>query len=328
MIGDRRSYSLSACSGGPTHLPDPHSPACISVILIDTYNVLHTPGVLPLGLAGLDIDGLCRLIAVGRYAAREITLVCDGHGRDTRRGGMHIVFAGDADSWIESRLARDSAPRRILVVSSDRRVRRAADRVGAAVLSSATFLARLAIDLDRKRPEPRPRFATDVPLDALSVAYWAGHFGVSREEMARLEAESRSITPSMESPEPGLGGVKAGGPQPEEARPAGRLNRETMGHERPAPPSLGEGLPPPAFDARGLADDPVIRSALEHWSGRLSLDDLDMSRWLDEGPNDRTPADAPDAGKSASSGERGKRGARGSSRGKNTPRGSEGRKER
>lgn len=298
------------------------------MILIDTYNVLHTPGVLPLGLAGLDVDGLCRLIAAGRYAAREITLVCDGHGRDTRRGGIRLVYAGDADSWIESRLASDSAPRRILVVSSDRRVRRAADRAGAAVISSATFLARLAIDLDRKKPEPRPRFATDVPLDALSVAYWAGQFGVSREEMARLEAESRSITPSMERPEPGPAGGKPGGPPPEKSRSAARLNRETAGHERSVPPSLGKGLPPPAFDARGLADDPVIRSALEHWSGRLSLDDLDMRRWLDQGPIDRAPADAPDAGKSTPSGEPGERGTLGNSRGKRTPRGSKSRKER
>lgn len=259
------------------------------MILIDTYNVLHTPGVLPLGLAGLDVDGLCRLISAGRYASREITLVCDGHGKDFRRGTMHIVFAadsGDADSWIEDRLARDSAPRRILVVSSDRRVRRAADKAGAAVLSSATFLAQLAIDLERKKPKSRPRFAKDLPLDALSVAYWAGQFGLSREEMMRLDAESRAITPGGEPAESG-----------NERGQSGKSKKEKQtGHvgltdEPQAPPSLGAGLSRPEFDARALAEDPVIRSALEHWSGRLSLDDLDMRRWLDSATMGESPID-------------------------------------
>jgi predicted RNA-binding protein with PIN domain len=267
------------------------------VILIDTYNVLHTPGVLPLGLAGLDVDGLCRLIATGRYASREITLVCDGHGKDTRRGTMHVVFAadsGDADSWIESRLARDSAPRRLLVVSSDRRVRRAADKAGAAVLSSATFLAQLAIDLDRKKPKPRPRFATDLPLDALSVAYWAGQFGLSREEMTRLDEESRAISPSRREREPAEAPRQAdvnpresgpGNGDPGKTKSVGMPKSPPAGSEPRTAPALGAGLPPPAFDARALADDPVIRSALEHWSGRLSLDDLDMSRWIDHSPS-------------------------------------------
>jgi hypothetical protein len=307
------------------------------LILIDTYNVLHAPGVLPLGLAGLDVDGLCRLIAAGRYASRELTLVCDGHGKDARRGGMQVVFAGDADSWIESRLAHDSAPRRILVVSSDRRVRRAADKAGAAVLSSATFLAQLAIDLDRKKPKPRPRFATDLPLDALSVAYWAGQFGLSREEMTRLDEESRAITPRgrERAPDeaPRKASVKprdsgAGTGDPGQAKAGGAPTSPPAGSEPRTAPELGAGLPPHALDPRALADDPVIRSALEHWSGRLSLDDLDMSRWLDQGPIDRTPSDAPDAGTNTSSGEPGRRGDFGSSRGKNAPRGSKGRKER
>ena len=33
--------------------------------------------------------------------------------------------------------------------------------------------------------------------------------------------------------------------------------------------------------ASSLMDDPVIREALEEWRDRLSVDDLDMSRWLD-----------------------------------------------
>ncbi|MFO0834814.1 MAG: NYN domain-containing protein [Phycisphaerales bacterium] len=273
------------------------------MLLIDTYNVLHTPGVLPLGLAGLDVDGLCRLVTASRYASREITLVCDGHGKDTRRGTMHVVFAadsGDADSWIESRLAHDSAPRRILVVSSDRRIRRAADKAGAAVLSSATFLAQLAIDLDRKRPKPRPRFATDLPLDALSVAYWAGQFGLSREEMTRLDEESHAITPGgrergtdeaprkadVKARESGAGNGDSG-----KAKAGGVPKSPAAGSETRAAPALGAGLPPPAFDAKALADDPVIRSALEHWSGRLSLDDLDMSRWIDH-PSGASSIDA------------------------------------
>lgn len=308
------------------------------MILIDTYNVLHTPGVLPLGLAGLDVDGLCRLISAGRYASREITLVCDGHGKDARRGTMHIVFAadsGDADSWIEERLARDSAPRRILVVSSDRRVRRAADKAGAAVLSSATFLAQLAIDLERKKPKPRPRFATDLPLDALSVAYWAGQFGLSREEMTRLDAESRAITPGGEIRESGKSvaepGIGSG--EPGKAKKAEKTSREGVAEKLPGPPSLGQGLSRPEFDARALADDPVIRSALEHWSGRLSLDDLDMRRWLDSTTMDQStgsspPAQGPDDATKKATARSPTDGASEDSRGRRTARGTKRRKGR
>lgn len=310
------------------------------MILIDTYNVLHTPGVLPLGLAGLDVDGLCRLIAASRYASREITLVCDGHGKDTRRGPMHVVFAaesGDADSWIELRLAHDSAPRRILVVSSDRRVRRAADKAGAAVLSSATFLAQLAIDLDRKKPKPRPRFATDLPLDALSVAYWAGQFGLSREEMTRLDEESRAITPrgrereldeaprnaDVKPRESGTGHGNHG-----TAKAGGAPKSPAAGSEPRAAPALGEGLPPLAFDSQSLADDPVIRSALEHWSGRLSLDDLDMRRWLDQASVGESPPAASDEDATTSAGNPQKSGASEKSRDQRTARGAKRRRGR
>lgn len=266
------------------------------VILVDAYNVLHTPGVLPLGLAGLDVMGLARLIGAGRYARREIVLVCDGRGSDSRHADLRIVYAGpshDADGWIEDRLARDSAPRRMLVVSSDRRVLRAADRAGASVLTSATFLAQLALDVDRKKPKPRPRFATDLPLDALSVAYWAGQFGLSREEMARLDDESHAITPTREPRESGKEPAAINVKKPAKSTASDTAKNDGS---RQATPVLGEGLAPPAFDAAALASDPVIRSALEHWSGRLSLDDLDMNRWIDQPPADEPPTDVPPPG--------------------------------
>ena len=47
-------------------------------LVLDTFNVLHTVGVLPPELAGLDIAGLARLIGESRHRNEKTTLVCDG----------------------------------------------------------------------------------------------------------------------------------------------------------------------------------------------------------------------------------------------------------
>ncbi|MFG0258484.1 MAG: NYN domain-containing protein [Phycisphaerales bacterium JB043] len=133
------------------------------MVLIDTFNVLHVTGVLPPELAGLDIAGLARLVSGSRWRDRPVVLVCDGTGGGRVRsrtfvrpldGHPHIgaLFVGpgkDADGEIERRLERDSSPRRILVVSSDNRLRASARRRRAEWMSSEAFLGALAADASR-----------------------------------------------------------------------------------------------------------------------------------------------------------------------------------
>ncbi|MFM1822758.1 MAG: YacP-like domain, partial [Planctomycetota bacterium] len=108
-------------------------------LIIDTYNVLHVEGVLPAHLAGLDVDGLARLIGASRFAADAVWLVCDGSSQRARRMGRVVIEpagAGrSADDHIADWLAAHSAPRRVTLVTSDRAVARRGRARGAACVS-------------------------------------------------------------------------------------------------------------------------------------------------------------------------------------------------
>ncbi|MEO0632054.1 MAG: NYN domain-containing protein, partial [Planctomycetota bacterium] len=113
------------------------------MLLVDTYNVLHTPAALR-SLHDEPTPGhLAVLVAASRYRRDRAVLICDGSPHPEHLGpsaeqraefryrveGVEIVYAGpgrDADSLIEQWIARDSAPRRLKIVSNDRRLIRAA----------------------------------------------------------------------------------------------------------------------------------------------------------------------------------------------------------
>ncbi len=261
------------------------------MLIIDAYNALHATGALPSHLAGIELEGLSRLIRASRYAARPALLVCDGTPRsealtrastDRRFPGQYtihecrILFAGagkDADSLIERLLTQDSAPARLLVVSTDRRVRKAASRRGAQSITSGEFLSQLAADEARPRPEAYPAFAQEIPLDPYSLALWMREFGFEPEPPARPSSL----------------------PKPETAKPK-TDKPKTDGHAQAAPPksnppaaSSAPHAPKPALPVNTdpvLADphisDPLLLEALRHWDGRLRADELDMRRWLEK----------------------------------------------
>ncbi|MEX0741392.1 MAG: hypothetical protein WD079_01260, partial [Phycisphaeraceae bacterium] len=107
------------------------------MLMLDAYNVLHCSYVLPDRYAMVDPAGLCEMIRSSGLSARGgnggAVVVCDGapkpHERsDDGGGGVDLVYAGpgrDADTLLEQMIARDTAPRQMIVVSNDRRIRRA-----------------------------------------------------------------------------------------------------------------------------------------------------------------------------------------------------------
>lgn len=265
------------------------------MLVIDTYNVLGVTGVLPPEMADLDVPGLAQRLRSGRHARDPALLVCDGTppGKSwSPRGGLRldalegvrVVYAGpgrEADTLIEQILADSSAARRMTVVSNDRRVQRAARRQRAGVLSSDAFLRGLAADARRAGPAPYPAFAKAIPLAEDRVASWLRTFDLGPEfveelaratgqDPARVERQLWAIRDHAEAVET-TGGVDAeGGPAPEgpepEAGASGALSARS-------PTGPGEDDEPV---------DPLLLEALEEWRGRLSLDDLDMERWLGE----------------------------------------------
>lgn len=297
------------------------------MLLIDTSNVLHVTGVLPSHLAGLDVPGLARLIAASRYARRRAVLVCDGLGprpgaEGARPGadamastntapsgrevaGLDVVYAGanqEADDVIERLIAHDSAPRRLLVVSTDRRLVRAARRRRAQSIASEAFLRHLASDSDKPKAQALPGFAAQVPLNEYAVDYWMAHFGYGQAKGVDAPGEG-PISNISKAAQRGLEQLRLR----ERAR---QLAQSPNAHERlkipqhlleadgactptatkPAPPSIAPALHPPAppkgpVPAGELPSD--LARLLKDSGLRIDPAELDMSRWL---PRDEPPA--------------------------------------
>lgn len=256
-------------------------------LLIDTYNVLHLAAASPDALSGLDVAGLAELVAAhGMGSSREATLVCDGtkgptDGESSRQiaPGVMVRYAGsgaDADTLLERLIEEDSAPRRLLVVSSDRRVQRAAQRRRARVESSEVFLRRL---IERARRAGKASTGANplraqVPLDVYSTAGWMRVFGYDASDIvARAGSASALRRPEPAAPQR-TPDRAASTPQ----RPPERADQRRDRQGAVSPPATSRAEP--AVPPHAAPPDPLLAEAIRAWEGRLSLDDLDMERWL------------------------------------------------
>ncbi len=231
-------------------------------LIVDAFNVLHAWGGGPDPGGYQELQSLSGLIARSRYAQGKVTIVCDGRRFQAAKpefsAPCKVVFAGagkDADSVIESIIQRDSAPRSMIVASSDRRLQRAVRKRGGRWFSSPQFLGQIVRDSAAPAPQPiRPAFARKTPLAADSVRAWMDEFNIAAD-FAGPGARpcSAKAKPSSEPPKPS---------------------------KRPSPKPKTPPAPHPA------SSDPVLREALEHWQDRLSAGDLDMARWLGETSGD------------------------------------------
>jgi predicted RNA-binding protein with PIN domain len=145
--------------------------------LIDGYNLMHAAGaagdarVTPEGFRRRRRRFLNELADVlGAQEARETTIVFDAtspppdFALESSYKGLQVIFAlGDenADARIEQLIAAHSAPKSLNVVSSDRRVRKAAQRRKARALTSDQFLDLI----DRLRTE-RPTGTGNARLES------------------------------------------------------------------------------------------------------------------------------------------------------------------
>ncbi len=268
------------------------------MLLIDAYNVIGARWALPAEIRPRTVPALLGLVAQSRYARRRIRVVCDGrpgpewreHGiletacgqLWTRLGRAEVLFSGrgvEADDVIEDILeARGGMS--ILMVSSDRRLIRAAGRAGADQIGNGTFLRQLRADLGEGE-EAMPAMVADVPLDRHAVEGWMREFGIEpppEPEASEPHASAPQAEPPAQTPRPG---------QPE-AQPPGFGERLQI----PAPtPDASDHQDQPAGvgAAGGVGEDraaevepldPLLAAAFEEWRGRLRADDLEMSRWI------------------------------------------------
>ena len=259
------------------------------MLLIDAYNVLRAQWCLPQRHRGLTIRSLVATLPRTRYADRRVRVVADGTPgpefpascRTFTRDGQawarlqhppradsraippaEVLWSGkhlEADDLIEDILGQSKGIE-ITLVSSDRRLIRAATRANASQVGNGTFLKQLASDLDQGEPDPAPAFVHDVPLDPYAIAHWMHEFGYA--PTSHPAQQSGSDVP----PEPVPASIEAPDSSPEPAaQEAARV---------PEPP---EPL------------DPVLGRLFDEWSVRIDPADLDMSRWIDG----VTPLDRP-----------------------------------
>jgi uncharacterized protein len=191
----------------------------IMLWLIDGYNLMHAAGAIDKHVKSgrtfhrrrsRFLDVLAR--ALGADRATRTTVVFDAKKPpadipvESTYQGLSIVFAvGDenADARIERLIAEHSAPKSLTVVSTDRRVRQAANRRKARSIASEDFLDamdRFQYRESRPLTAPGPVQPADVAEDRQSSAtaddadYWTHVFGHLDSTPEVIEALTPSAT--------------------------------------------------------------------------------------------------------------------------------------
>ncbi len=110
---------------------------------------------------------MCRILAdFLRCVQDRGKIVFDGIGPPDKRelGGIHgveVYFSGEhheADDVIEEKILENTAPKSLVVVSSDNRLRRAAAKRKATAIGAEAFWAYMCEQLEKQanRPAPEP----------------------------------------------------------------------------------------------------------------------------------------------------------------------------
>ena len=178
-------------------------------LLIDTWNVLHQCGVLPAESAGIGTAGLCKMIENSRWRGDRVTLICDGTPSDEANTGSRYqtVFTGpfkSADDEIIERVAQSTAPKSILVVTSDREIITTIRKRGSLQMGASAFLLALVEDshLPKTKTTRRPS-----GLSPKLAQEWRKQFGINAEVMETLQNTpipklQQNNQPKKETPKP------------------------------------------------------------------------------------------------------------------------------
>ncbi len=141
------------------------------MVIVDGYNLLWSLQDSSQADESISDLGMCQVL--GRYL-RTVNdtgvVIFDGIGPPEKTGfdniaNLEVVFSGlssDADTVIEHKIKADTAPKRLVVVSSDRRLRDAARARKAKTVKSDEFWLDVVKYLGRKKKnkvEPMEKFS-------------------------------------------------------------------------------------------------------------------------------------------------------------------------
>ncbi|MHC4060756.1 MAG: NYN domain-containing protein [Planctomycetota bacterium] len=157
-------------------------------VIIDGNNLLWA--VHEVGDDSEQTDRLRLCCIVGRYlklAGETGQIVFDGAGPPDKTAfdnitSLEVFFAGlsaEADEVIEDKIKASTAPRRLTVVSSDRRLRAAARARKAGAVKSETFWNQLRTMFTRGRTDKEPA-AKRWGLSEIETEQWLRFFGIEQ----------------------------------------------------------------------------------------------------------------------------------------------------
>jgi predicted RNA-binding protein with PIN domain len=114
-------------------------------------------------------------------------IIFDGTGPRDKSGfdniaNLEVLFAGlgsDADTVIENKIKASTAPKRLSIVSSDRRLRDAARTRRATAVKSEVFWENLQKQLKRKKHVKEPE-AKRMGLSESETRQWLEFFGIEQ----------------------------------------------------------------------------------------------------------------------------------------------------
>ncbi|MBN1818350.1 MAG: NYN domain-containing protein [Sedimentisphaerales bacterium] len=155
-------------------------------LIIDGYNLLRTIQKTDEEFEQLDETGLCRFLSQYLTRVRDHGHVFfDGLGPPDKTGmaglaGLEVYFSGqdrEADELIEQKIQDNTAPRRLVVVSTDRRVRQAASKKKATAMLCEVFWIEMQRRLAQQQvvyePKEKRQGITEMETDQ-----WLDAFGL------------------------------------------------------------------------------------------------------------------------------------------------------
>ena len=157
-------------------------------VIIDGYNLLRAIQKTHEQFESASDVQLCLIL--DRYlklTGQKGEIIFDGIGPPDKTGfnnlsNLEVFFVGfntDADSVIEDKIKANTAPKRLMIVSSDRRVRAAARKRKATSLKSDVFWDKLQKQLSRKKTIKEPK-AKRAGLTESETEQWLKIFGIEQ----------------------------------------------------------------------------------------------------------------------------------------------------
>ncbi|TWT58719.1 YacP-like NYN domain protein [Thalassoglobus neptunius] len=156
-------------------------------VLIDGYNLLHAAGLARVSYGPGDLERCRQRLlhrirhGLDREQRSRTIVVFDGRGSDFRDSsefrfhGMLVVFSApgeEADDTIEEQIASHSAPKQLVVVSSDHRLHKSARARRATAIDSEQFLKEID---SRSSHDPAPKVVEKPELPE-NVDVWMDEF--------------------------------------------------------------------------------------------------------------------------------------------------------